>query len=79
MPYIELPDELAEALADMLGISFRQKLRFVGLSIEESAARDDWDVDHADDCGCRVCWTGAIARRIRTSVANEQALRSQPT
>ena len=73
MPYIELPDELAEALADMLGI-YRQKLRFVGWTIEDSVAHDDWDVAHADDCGCRACWTAAIARRIRASVANEQAL-----
>ena len=77
MPYLETVDELTEALADMLGI-YDQRLRFSGMSVAETrvytAARQEWDRDHADDCGCRMCWTFDIRNRIRAAVANEARL-----
>ena len=73
MPYLETVGELAEALADMLGL-YSQGLHFVGMTREESRAQIDWIADHADDCFCRTCWTTAMERRIRTAVANAQRL-----
>jgi hypothetical protein len=75
MPYLETVPELAEALADMLGI-YGQHLRFVGMTVAESRQlRASGDASgfesHADDCGCRQCWTGAMERRIRQAVAHE--------
>ena len=71
MPYRENVSELAEALADMLGI-YNHGIRFVGLTPAESRAETDWSVDHAEDCACRACWSGQMEQRIREAVANER-------
>ena len=76
MPYIETVEELAEAVADMIGI-YNYGIKFVGHTNEESRqmhAEGCIMVDHADDCGCRMCWTGGMEHRIRDAVANEQRL-----
>lgn len=73
MPMLETVDELAEALADMVGI-YNQGLRFVGMTVAESRACLDWNEDHAEDCQCRMCWCGAMAARIRQAVAHEERL-----
>jgi hypothetical protein len=73
MPYVETVEDLTERLADMLGI-YNQGIHFVGLTPLESRQQDDWLVDHADDCQCRMCWCGAMERRIRAAVANEHRL-----
>lgn len=83
MPYLESVEELAEALADMLGI-YNQGLQFVGMTVAETRAYNnsrshgDCDGDHADTCQCRMCWTAAMERRIRAAVHHEAALRKEP-
>ena len=76
MPYRETVSELAEALADMLGI-YNHGIRFVGLTPVESRAQADWIADHADDCTCRMCWCGQMEQRIREAVTNEQRERRE--
>ena len=71
MPYLETPEELAEALADACGI-YNAGIHFVGMTPEESRQQEDWLDDHAEDCQCRMCWTGRMARRIRKAVHHEQ-------
>ena len=76
MPYIETVSELAEVLADSLGI-YNQALRFPGLTVAGSRAlRGSGDETgyegHANDCGCRQCWCGRMEERIRQAVANDQ-------
>jgi hypothetical protein len=79
MPNMETVDELAEALADMLGI-YNQGLQFVGMTVAETRkyndkrSHGDCDGDHADTCQCRMCWCGEMERRIRAAVANEQVV-----
>lgn len=81
MPYIETIDDLVGSLADTLGI-YNQRRRFHGLSVAESRARVEKspdsgsDYDHANDCGCRMCWCARMARRMRAAVANEERLAS---
>jgi hypothetical protein len=74
MPDTDSVEALAEALADALGI-YQQQRQFVGLTVAETrafiAAHDVYDLAHADTCQCRMCWTGAMERRIRTAVAND--------
>lgn len=62
MPYLETPGELADAIADLCGIY---------------GAHDDG----APSCNdprrsCRMCFTSAMAIRIRGAVANEAVLAS---
>lgn len=54
MPYLETPDELADYLADRLGI--------YGSHVEDEAEE------------CRICFTMAMAHRIRAAVENENQL-----
>ena len=75
MPYIETVCELAEALADMIGV-YNQHIHFVGMTRQESREQTDWIADHANDCGCRACWMAAMERRIRAAVANKERLES---
>jgi hypothetical protein len=82
MPYLETVEELAEALADLLGI-YNQGLQFVGMTVKETRAYNDsrshgdCDGDHAHTCQCRMCWIAAMERRIRAVVAHEQILSSK--
>jgi hypothetical protein len=77
MPILETVEELAEALADMMGI-YQQALQAEGRTIQETRERvaqtGDRDFDHADTCGCRQCWCGHMERRIRAAVAHERLL-----
>jgi hypothetical protein len=57
---LETPDELAGALADMLGL-YNQGLLFEGLTSKETRTMEktgNFDKHHADDCVCRMCWCG---------------------
>ena len=74
MPYLETVEELAEALADMLGI-YNQGLRLVGVA-DAKNVEDPGTYDHADTCACRMCWTGALAVRIRAAVTHDHLLES---
>ena len=65
MPYLETVEELAESLADMLGI-YNHQLRLVNPHDEGSS--------HTDDCGCRKCWCGVMEERMRAAVRNEVTL-----
>jgi hypothetical protein len=72
----ETVEALADALADLLGI-YSQGLRFEGMTVAESRALrgsgyESGSEGHADDCACRQCWCGAMARRIRGAVAHEE-------
>jgi hypothetical protein len=59
MPYLENVDELAESLADAVGVW--------------GACRDESpDGCHLWRAGCRVCWTMRIKARIRDAVQNEE-------
>ena len=71
MPYLETVGELAEALADRLGI-YNHGIHFVGMTAAQSRQQADWIYDHADDCECRACWCGRMERRIRAAVAHEE-------
>ena len=73
MPYIETVEELAEALADMLGI-YNQGLQLVGIA-DAKNVEDPGTYDHADTCACRMCWTGKMETRIRAAVAHEHLLK----
>ena len=61
MVELETVDELAEELADMLGI-YGDWPEFG---------------DHPDDCKCRVCFVIRMEDRIRDSVENEEFLKSR--
>jgi hypothetical protein len=77
MPYCETVPELAEAIADMLGI-YQQGLQREGLTILETKALVDatgeWDFDHADTCACRQCWCAWMEDRIRKAVSFDALL-----
>jgi hypothetical protein len=81
---MENVEELAEALADLLGI-YNQRLQFVGMTVEETRRYNDLrphgdcDGDHDTACGCRMCWTAAMERRIRAAVHNEERERHAHT
>jgi hypothetical protein len=63
MPYIETVDELADNLADLLGI------------YEDRTRRG---IEHGGDgCDCRVYWVPAMAARIRRAVENERTLEAR--
>lgn len=58
MVELETADELADAIADMLG------LYCVGSEHE----------NHSDECNCRNCFVINMADRIRNAVKNEKLL-----
>ena len=71
MPSIETIQELAEALADMLGI-YNQGMRLVGVPDADVCTIEDTGLyDHADECQCRMCWCGQMERRICAAAAHE--------
>lgn len=58
MPYLETPEELAEDLADQVGV--------YGTGTETGG--------HPEGCPCRICWVMGIVQRMRQAVAWEQRL-----
>ena len=81
MPYVETVEELAVALADMMGI-YNHGILFQGHTPAQSRqlyADGCITVDHADECQCRMCWCGVMEKRIRDAVANEQRLTAADT
>ena len=64
MPYLETPSDLADHLADKLGI-------YSDPRCGDTAERLDV---HVDDCECRVWWVPNMAERIRQAVKNERQL-----
>lgn len=83
MPMRETVEELAETLADALGI-YKQRLGFAGMTIAASRALLDategqWEDDHDPACGCRLCWCGRMETRIRDAVATEVLMRLAET
>jgi hypothetical protein len=75
MPYRETVSELVEALADLCGV-YNQGLRFAGMTVEASrefhgSGAASGHENHADDCGCRLCWTGRLQARIRAAVSHD--------
>lgn len=63
MPNLETTDELADWLADKLGIYDDSRCKF-----------EDNDWHHVSECQCRVWWVPQMADRIRRAVANENTL-----
>jgi hypothetical protein len=80
MPKPETVEELAESLADMLGLHNRG-IQKHGLTVEQTRrlidATGEWHFDHAESCQCRMCWCGELGRRIRAAVANDN-IRNNP-
>ena len=62
MPYIEIVEELATDIADILGITEREDI-IKGLGKV-----------HKKECNCRVCFIEKMSKRIRLSVENEKKL-----
>ena len=60
---IELPDDLAEALADRHGV----------YSDERCEASED-GLEHVDGCDCRAFWVPALKQRMRDAVHAEDKL-----
>lgn len=56
---IEMPGDLAEFLADQLGV------------YEDKRCPDTLEGDHIEDCDCRVFWVPAMTDRIRKAVEAE--------
>jgi len=73
MPYLETPYELAEHLADLLGI-YEDKRCDHEIVMGRKDVRFEDDDGHEPDCDCRVLWVPRMAERIRNSVANEARL-----
>ncbi len=79
MPHIETVDDLAESLANMMGIYG------ITCDVEDCGCRDVCKIwpceclsrlgDHSDSCMCRMCFTSEMRRRIRESVENEVKLK----
>ena len=66
MPHIEAVDDLAEYLADQMGIYG------TACDVQDCGCKDEDGLgDHSEDCKFRVCFTSEIRRRIRGSVENE--------
>lgn len=63
MPYLETPEELADHLADLLGI------------YQDPRCNLDED-QHAERCNCRAWWVPRMADRIRCAAGNEVLLRA---
>lgn len=78
MPYLETVEELAEALANLLGV-YNQGMRLEG-DIPPSEVRHLLDTQlyhHSTDCECRGCWCAAMENRIRAAVAHEKRLQGE--
>jgi hypothetical protein len=69
MPYIETPDELADAIADMAGI--------YGGCNEEENRRENGVID-CTKCTCRIGFVADMSARIWRSVANGKLLNPAP-
>ena len=75
MAQIETVDDLAEYLADQMGIYG------TSCDVQDCGCKDVCNVwpckcnsgvgNHSGDCMCRMCFTSDMKRRIRESVANE--------
>ena len=84
MPNIETSSELADHLADLLGIYGDIRCEtwrdyppdFIGpIPAEKEQFRVgdglNYNSDHIDDCNCRVFWVLDMASRMRKAVVNE--------
>jgi hypothetical protein len=69
--HLETPGELADWLADKMGI--------YGDPNCVNPTGIEGDDMHDDDCNCRVFWVPRMADRIRSAVKNEEALRDIAT
>jgi len=71
MPNIETSTELADAIADMVGVygSYYTNCQ------EKDQETYGCNCDHEDDCKCRSCFVISMASRIRTSVSNDEKMR----
>ena len=64
MPYVEIVEELAADIADMIGISEKEDI-ITGRGLSKV---------HTSECNCRVCFIEKMSKRIRASVENEKKL-----
>jgi hypothetical protein len=62
MPYVESVSELAEWIADKMGVY-----------CEHDDQDEAYDTDHDDGNQCRIGFTIEMGDRIRQAVANDQA------
>lgn len=62
MPYLETPEELADNIADLLGI------------YESPPMVGNLDTDHPQDCKCRICFVTEMTDRIIDSVKNKHVV-----
>ena len=80
MPNLETPSELADHLADLLGIYEDERCKGIGWydqypvgfigPIQERP--EEYDTDgHIKDCDCRVIWILKISKRFREAVINK--------
>ena len=69
MPFIETPQDLAEELANWLGIY--EDVRCHSLPDTQDIYGDR---EHAEDCNCRVFWVPLMINRIRKAVQNEMEM-----
>ena len=60
MPIIETVDEIAEEMADKLGIYEASRKTMI----------DEWG-NHDDQCDCRMCFVSKFTERLRGAVRNE--------
>ncbi len=60
---VELPDDLAEALADRHGVYSDQR-----------CVEPDGEIEHVEDCECRAFWVPALKQRMRDAVHAEDKL-----
>ena len=67
MPYIETSDDLADELANMLGIYEDPRCVLVRSSDTGSS-----ELVHHEECNCRQFWTHAMAERIRRAVEGDK-------
>lgn len=79
MPHIETVDDLAEHIADIIGIYGTDcDVDDCGCQdvckIWPCECRSAWP-DHGNECMCRMCFTSDIRRRIRESVENDARLK----
>lgn len=63
---VELPDDLAEALADRHGVYSDERC--------VDPVEPDGELEHVDDCGCRAFWVPALKQRMRDAVHAEDKL-----
>ena len=73
MPYMETPNDLADHLADLLGIYEDGRC-----SSEDGVLHDrpeGQERQHIPDCDCRVFWVPLMAQRIKDAVDTERSIR----